>query len=180
MNFTKKYKETLKKFIIFYDQQYEDLCKRYDRVQRRFDKFLSLGTDKKKLINVYVNKYNDFIRRFSKLANHQYVYDEFRNDVEDLNNKLWLYVRQKETECIIELNEIFSSQYFENEMEKFYLSIIDLIKLETDKFLTSIDIICIIFGKKKLNEEEEKNTNKKKKKKHHKKIKKKKKIKKCK
>ncbi len=155
MNFTQKYKEVLKKFIIFFDEQYECLCKRYDKVQRRFDKFLALGTDKKKLIKVLVNKYNDFIRRFSQLANHQYVYDEFRNDVEDLNNKLWLYVRQKQSECIVELNEIFSIKFCENEIKQFYLNIIEIFKIECEKFLTSFNIILKVYGNRK-NEEEEK------------------------
>ena len=149
MNFTQKYKEVLKKFIIFFDEQYEVLCKRYDKVQRRFDKFLALGTDKKKLIKVYVNKYNDFIRRFSQLANHQYVYDEFRNDVEELNNKLWLYVRQKQSECIIELNEIFSIKFCENEIKKFYLNVIELFKIECEKFITCFNIILKVYGNKK-------------------------------
>ena len=160
-----KYKNGLREFIFFNDKQYDDLCKRFNLIQRKFEQFLEIPTEKRKLIKVFINKYNSFREKYPKIINTEVVVEGFKNDIEDLNNKLWLYVRQKETECIIELNEIFSSQYFENEMEKFYLSIIDLIKLETDKFLTSIDIICIIFGKKKLNEEEEKNINKKKKKK---------------
>ena len=153
MNFTFKYKDVLKKFTIFYDQQYIDLCKKYDKIQRRFDKFLGLATEKKKLVDVYVHKYNNFMRKFQRIANHQYVYDEFKNDIEDLNNKLWLFVRQKQSECIIELNTIFSEKYFEKEIKKYYMNMLELFKIETEKFLTSLDIIFKVYGKK--NEEEE-------------------------
>ena len=93
------------------------------------------------------------MRKFQRIANHQYVYDEFKNDIEDLNNKLWLFVRQKQSECIIELNTIFSEKYFEKEIKKYYMNMLELFKIETEKFLTSLDIIFKVYGKK--NEEEE-------------------------
>ena len=157
--FNEKYKNGLRHFIFFNDKQYDDICKRFNLIQRKFEQFLGIPTDKRKLIKVFINKYNSFRKQYPKIINTEVVVEGFKNDIEDLNNKLWLYVRQKETECIIELNEIFSGQYFENEMEKFYLNILDLIKLETEKYLITFQIIYTIYGKKKVKEEEEEENN---------------------
>ena len=41
-----KYNRILKNFIQLIDNQYDDLCKRYNLIQRKFEKFLSLQTHK--------------------------------------------------------------------------------------------------------------------------------------
>ena len=148
INFNDRYRNYLKQFIFFIDKQYDDLCKRFNLLQRRFEQFLGIPTDKRKLIKVFINKYNSFRKKYPHISNTEVVVNEFKNDIEDLNNKLWLYVRQKETECIIELNEIFASKYFENEMKKFYFQILDIFKIEAEKFIISLNIIFKIFGKK--------------------------------
>ena len=154
-----KYNKILKKFIFLMDIQYDDLCYRYNLIQRRFEKFLGLHTDKKKLIKVYIKKFNNFIKRFPYIANHEIVINEFKNDVEDLNNKLWLYVREKQTDAISELNKIFNVGFFENEMKKFYLCVLDVFKIETEKYLISLEIILKIYSKKNDEEKDDKPLN---------------------
>ena len=154
-----KYNGILKKFIQLIDNQYNDLCKRYNLIQIKFEKFLSLQTDKKKLIKVYIKKYNNFLNRFPSIANHEIVAREFKNDIEDLISKLWLYVKEKQIGCINELNEIFNVGFFENEMNKFYSIILDVFKIETEKYLISFELILKIYGKKNEEEKEEKPLN---------------------
>jgi hypothetical protein len=154
-----KYNKILKKFIFLMDIQYDDLCYRYNLIQRRFEKFLGLHTDKKKLIKVYIKKFNNFIKRFPYIANHEIVINEFKNDVEDLNNKLWLYVREKQIDAISELNKIFNVGFFENEMKKFYLCVLDVFKIETEKYLISLEIILKIYSKKNDEEKDDKPLN---------------------
>ena len=151
-----KYDKILKKFISLVDIQYEDLCKRFHLIQKKFEKFLSLSTDKKKLIKLYIKKFNNFITKFRNIANHELVATEFKNDIEDLSSKLWLYVKQKQAECISELNEIFSVGFFENEMYKFYLMILDVFKIETEKYLITLELLFKIYGKKNEEEKDEK------------------------
>ena len=154
-----KYNRILKNFIQLIDNQYDDLCKRYNLIQRKFEKFLSLQTDKKKLIRVYIKKFNNFLKRFPSIANHEIVAREFKNDIEDLISKLWLYVKEKQIGCINELNEIFNSCFFENEMNKFYSVVLDVFKIETEKYLIAFELILKIYGKKNEEEKEEKSLN---------------------
>ena len=154
-----KYNRILKNFIQLIDNQYDDLCKRYNLIQRKFEKFLSLQTDKKKLIRVYIKKFNNFLKRFPSIANHEIVAREFKNDIEDLISKLWLYVKEKQIGCINELNEIFNACFFENEMNKFYSVVLDVFKIETEKYLIAFELILKIYGKKNEEEKEEKSLN---------------------
>ena len=154
-----KYNGILKKFIQLIDNQYNDLCKRYNLIQKKFEKFLGLKTDKKKLIKVYIKKFNNFLKRFPTIANHEIVAREFKNDIEDLISKLWLYVKEKQMGCINELNEIFNVGFFENEMNKFYSVLLDVFKIETEKYLISFELILKIYGKKNEEEKEEKPLN---------------------
>ncbi len=154
-----KYNNILKNFIFLMDIQYDDLCYRFNLIQVRFEKFLGLHTDKKKLIKVYIKKFNNFIKRFPYIANHEIVINEFKHDVEDLNNKLWLYVREKQTDAIGELNKIFNVGFFENEMKKFYLCVLDVFKIETEKYLISLEIIFKVYNKKSDEEKDDKPLN---------------------
>ena len=154
-----KYNNILKNFIFLMDIQYDDLCYRFNLIQVRFEKFLGLHTDKKKLIKVYIKKFNNFIKRFPYIANHEIVINEFKHDVEDLNNKLWLYVREKQTDAISELNKIFNVGFFENEMKKFYLCVLDVFKIETEKYLISLEIIFKVYNKKSDEEKDDKPLN---------------------
>ena len=47
INFNDRYRNNLKQFIFFIDKQYDDLCKRFNLLQRRFEQFLGIPTDKK-------------------------------------------------------------------------------------------------------------------------------------
>ena len=154
-----KYNNILKNFIFLMDIQYDDLCYRFNLIQVRFEKFLGLHTDKKKLIKVYIKKFNNFVKRFPYIANHEIVINEFKHDVEDLNNKLWLYVREKQTDAIGELNKIFNVGFFENEMKKFYLCVLDVFKIETEKYLISLEIIFKVYNKKSDEEKDDKPLN---------------------
>ena len=75
------------------------------------------------------------------------VINEFNKDISNLNDNLWLLVRDKQTQSISELSQIKSSGFIENEIKKFYSFIVEQFKIETDKFLTFTNIIIKYYAK---------------------------------
>ena len=57
-----EYKRTLKNFIHFTSRQENHIIKHLSEHQNLFIQFLNRNTNKKKIAQVYINKYNDLIK----------------------------------------------------------------------------------------------------------------------
>ena len=147
LSFTDKYTEKTKFFFYQIHKQRNDIITRINLIQKQFMRYLNKKTQKSNLLQIYVNKYNDFYTNNNKLMTAPAVINEFNKDISNLNDNLWLLVRDKQTQSISELSQIKSSGFIENEIKKFYSFIVEQFKIETDKFLTFTNIIIKYYAK---------------------------------
>lgn len=146
MSFNEKYIMNTKFFVYRLEKQKKEIITRINLIQKQFKKYLNKKTNKKELINIYTNKYNDFHSSHLKIISNPTVIKAFSKDIRDLNDKLWEIVQEKKINSIDELEQIKSSGFIENELKKFYSFIVDQFKIETEKFLIVYKITTKYFN----------------------------------
>ena len=153
INFNQKYKKYLGKFIYSINTQKNAIYKRLNLVQKKFRDFLNYETEKKKVIHIYVKKYNGFFKDRQIFFESPKAIEEFSEDIEEVNNNLWILVNEKEKESIQELDSIKNCGFIEKELEKFYENIKELSLIETERFLIMINSIIYLYsnGNKNIN-----------------------------
>ena len=154
VNFNEKYKKSLGKFIYLINIQKHGIHKRLNLIQRKFRDFLNHKTNKKKVIHIYVSKYNEFFKEKPSFFLSKKAIEEFSKDIEEINNNIWLLINEKEKESIKELDLIKSSGFIEKELEKFYDNLKDLSLVETERFITMINSILFLYTNNSKNKEE--------------------------
>ena len=154
VHFNEKYKKSLGKFIYLINIQKHGIHKRLNLIQRKFRDFLNHKTNKKKVIHIYVSKYNEFFKDKPSFFLSKKAIEEFSKDIEEINNNIWLLINEKEKESIKELDSIKSSGFIEKELEKFYDNLKELHLVETDRFLTMINSILYLYSNNNKNKEE--------------------------
>jgi len=153
-----KYNKYLGKFIHFTLQQKKDFYSRLNLAQTKFRNFINTGSNKKKIISNYVKKYNHLYSINPDLLDNDKVIKELVSDIEDLRTEIIDIINKKQKLSINELKEIYHCGFIEAELYKFYLHIKDLILLETEKFVTILNNMIIIYTKKReKDKEKEKN-----------------------
>ena len=146
--FNIKYEKHLGKFIYLIKKQKNDIYSRFILIQKKYREFLNLRSDKKKVINLFCQKYNSFFTEYPSAFNSVLAINDFSEDIDRLNNALWSLINLKETVSIKELQEIKNSNFIEHELKKFYKYMKELLLLETEKFLNSINFIYDLFHRK--------------------------------
>ena len=154
VNFNEKYKKSLGKFIYLINNQKHGIHKRLNLIQRKFRDFLNHKTNKKKVIHIYVSKYNEFFKEKPSFFLSKKANEEFSKDIEEINNNIWLLINEKEKESIKELDLIKSSGFIEKELEKFYDNLKELNLVETERFITMINSILFLYTNNSKNKEE--------------------------
>ena len=154
VNFNEKYKKSLGKFIYLINIQKHGIHKRLNLIQRKFRDFLNHKTNKKKVIHIYVSKYNEFFKEKPSFFLSKKANEEFSKDIEEINNNIWLLINEKEKESIKELDLIKSSGFIEKELEKFYDNLKELNLVETERFITMINSILFLYTNNSKNKEE--------------------------
>ena len=149
-----KYNKYLGKFIHFTLQQKKDIYSRLNLAQTKFRNFINSGSNKKKIISNYVKKYNHFYSINPDLLDNEKVINELVSDIEDLRTEIIDIINKKQKIAISELKEIYYCGFIEAELYKFYLHIKDLILLETEKFVTILNNMIIVYTKKREREKE--------------------------
>jgi len=154
VHFNEKYKKSLGKFIYLINIQKHGIHKRLNLIQRKFRDFLNHKTNKKKVIHIYVSKYNEFFKEKPSFFLSKKANEEFSKDIEEINNNIWLLINEKEKESIKELDLIKSSGFIEKELEKFYDNLKELSLVETERFITMINSILYLYTNNSKNKEE--------------------------
>ena len=149
-----KYNKYLGKFIHFTLQQKKGIYSRLNLAQTKFRNYINRGSNKKKIISNYVKKYNHLYSINPDLLDNEKVINELNSDIEDLHTEIIDIINKKQKISINELKEIYYCGFIEAELYKFYLHIKDLILLETEKFVTILNNMIIVYTKKREKEKE--------------------------
>ena len=146
--FNIKYDKHIGKFIHFLRKQKKGIYDRLNLIQKKYRDFLNLQTDKREVIHIFCDKYNNFFKEFPEAFHSPMAIQDFSADIDELNTALWVLINIKETVSIKELQEIVNSNFIEFELKKFYKHIKDLFLLETERFLTMINSIINLYNRK--------------------------------
>jgi len=146
--FNIKYDKHIGKFIHFLSRQKKGIYDRLNLIQKKYRDFLNHQTDKREVIHIFCEKYNNFFKEFPDAFYSPMAIQDFSLDLDELNTALWVLINIKETVSIKELQEIKNSNFIEFELKKFYKHIKDLFLLETERFLTMINSIINLYNKK--------------------------------
>ena len=152
--FNKIYNKNLGKFIHLTSKQKKNIYERLNLVQTKFRNFINKKSDKKKIITNFIKKYNHIFKLDPNLLENQRVINELISDIEELRTEIWKIIIKKQNLSIMELKEIKNCGFIQCELVKFYYNIKDLIELETEKFVTILSSMTMIYTKKKEKEKE--------------------------
>ena len=143
-----KYNKYLAKFIHLNIEQKKNIYTRLNLIQTKFRNYLNRKSNKKKIISNYIKKYNRLFSIDPNLLSHEKVITELNSDIEDLRTEIWKIINVKQNMSINELKEIKNCGFIESELIKFYFNIKELILLETEKFVSILNNIIILYTKK--------------------------------
>ena len=132
--FNIKYNNQIGKFIYLMNIQKNKIYQKLNQYQTSFKDFLNHKTKKKKLIHVFINKYNDFFEK-SNFFESEKAINEFNTDIEEISSDLWLLINEKEKNSIQELNNYKNEGFMQKELEKFHFNIKEIFLIETEKYL---------------------------------------------
>ena len=136
-----EYNKTLKNFIHFISRQENHIIKHLNEHQHLFIQFLNRKTNKKKIAQVYLNKYNELIKNHPEFKNNPNFYRELLNDISIINTQLWNVIQLKKTEDVEKLQSLINDGYKEKEIDFFYKFVLNIFFAEAKKYLTSINVI---------------------------------------
>ena len=122
-------------------KQKDNIITNYNKLQEKFIEFLRRPSKKYSEIQKFQLKYNKFLEEYPELKNDSQVKEEFRQDVSDIQDRVWEVIEERKSESIQERLKIMQSGWIEKEMEKFYFNIEKIFCMEAEKFYTSINII---------------------------------------
>jgi len=142
--FNIQYNNNLGKFIFLINIQRNKIYQKLNSYQTIFRDFLNYKTNKKKLIHVFINKYNEFFEKNNFFESDKAI-NEFNTDIEEISNDLWLLINEKEKKSIQELNFIKNEGFMQKELEKFHFNIKELFLIETEKFIKMIKSIIYLY-----------------------------------
>ena len=130
-----------KEFIYNIYKLKEDIIKKMNSIQDDFIAFLNTKSDKKKIINLFLNKYNIFMKNFSSIKNNSLVKEELEKDIIELTENLWRIIQLRKKKAIDELKNIKNKNYIKEKMEYFSEMIINCFYSEAVYYLSKINII---------------------------------------
>ncbi|MCQ2817297.1 MAG: hypothetical protein MJ252_08540, partial [archaeon] len=117
------------------------IIQKMDAIQKEFCAFINSPSDKKKLIQIFTNKYSDFRHKYLGLIGDQKVKEEFKGDLGELSDCLWGVIQQRKNFAIDKRREIMEDAFIPMHINFFYQNILNIFKSETQKFLLSMNII---------------------------------------
>ena len=148
------------KFIYFFTNQYYKIfnkdkklgrgkfIERLNLIQKDFIKFLSRPSDKKVIINQFLNKYKEFSNQCRYIQNTTIARSRYLNDIDELNETLWKIVEIRKFEAIDKIENY--SKIIDHELQLCYHNIEKMVILETQKFLEIINILLRFIPKNKI------------------------------
>lgn len=149
-----------KKFVYFYTNQYYKIfnkekklgkgkyTERLNGIQKDFIKFLSRPSDKKVIINQFLNKYKEFSNKGQHIQNFTSSRAKYLGDIDELNETLWKIVEIRKNEALDKIGNL--STIIDQELKICYQNMEQMVILETQKFIEIINIILKFITPNKL------------------------------
>ena len=125
----------------FVRKQRDYISNNYNILCQKFIEFLKRPSKKQIYLLEYQVSYNKFLDDFPDLKDDERVKDEHHQRVDDLTDKIFEIIEIRKAEAIDQRRKIITSNWIENEMEKFYHNLERLFQTEIDKFLGCMQII---------------------------------------
>ena len=148
---------TWKKLIYFYTNQYYKIfnkekkigggkiIERLNKIQKEFIQYLSRPSDKKIIINQFLNKYKEFANKCKYIQNTTIARAKYLSDIDELNETLWKIVEIRKFESLDKISNL--TNIIDQELNICYNNIEQKVILETQKFLEIINIILRFISK---------------------------------
>ena len=141
IEFKEKYTFNIKEFIYNINQLKSDVLLKMEVIQDNFIEFLNSPSEKKKTINMFLNKYDSFLENYSSIKSHLLVKEEIDKDIIELTEGLWEIIQSRKKEAINELNIIINNRFIENQLSFFWELLSNLFYAEADNYINKINII---------------------------------------
>lgn len=136
-NYTRECKSIFK----FIRKQRDYISTSYNSLCQKFIEFLKRPSKKQLHLLDYQVSYNNFLDEYPDIKDDPRVKEEHHQRVDDLSDKIYEIIEIRKVEAIEQRKKIMTSNWIENEMEKFYHNLERLFQVEIDKFLGSLQII---------------------------------------
>lgn len=130
-----------KSIFKFIRRQRDFISNNYNNLSQKFIDFLKRPSKKQLHLLDYQIQYNKFLDDYPDLKDDPRVKEEHHQRVDDLSDKIFEIIEIRKAEAVEQRNKVMSSNWIENEMEKFYHNLERLYQIEIDKFLCSLQII---------------------------------------
>ena len=156
-NLNEKYSYSIKEFLFEVENQKKNVIEQMYIIQNGFYNFLNLPSHKKKLINIFIKKYETFMEKFTAVKKHNLVQEEFQRDLTELTEHFWQLIEMKKRDAINERKMIIESGFIENQIEYFYKNIEKIFIYETDKYIRTLNIINDFYYQFDINKIEDNN-----------------------
>ena len=140
-NLNEKYSNCIKTFLFEIENQKKNVIEQMNIIQNGFINFLNLPSNKKKLINIFLKKYETFMEKFIVVKKHVLVKEEFAKDLTELTEHFWELIEMKKRDAINERKMIIESGFIENQIEFFYKNLEKIFICETEKFEKTLNLI---------------------------------------
>ena len=141
IEFKEKYTFNIKEFIYNIDQLKTDIILKMQFLQDNFIEFLNSPSEKKRTINVFLNKYDSFLKNYSSIRNNTLVKEEIEKDFIELTESLWGIIQSRKKEAIEELNKIINNGFIEKQIDFFWELLSNLFFTESENYIKKINII---------------------------------------
>ena len=135
------YCSKLKEFLLSLYNLKGDIVEQIDNIQEEFIDFINTPSQKNKLIEIFMKKYNSFMEKFGYIKNNTLVVEEFEKNIVELTEDIWEIIQTKKVDLIKELDTIIKQNYIGKKIAIFGKSIVDLIVLETKNYIEKINLI---------------------------------------
>ena len=135
------YQYNLKNLNHFILYQKENIISYLNSIQNIFISFLNRKTSKLEIADIYIQKYNDIIKKYPDFMKKQKIIDELSEDIKDVAKSIWISIQGKKLKDIKYLEDLKNSGKKEKECDKFFDYISIIFELEIKKYLLSIEII---------------------------------------
>ena len=136
-----KYTFSIKEFIYNINQLKSDIVLKMEVIQDNFIEFLNSPSEKKKTINMFINKYDSFLENYSSIKNNLLVKEEIEKDIIELTESLWDIIQSRKKDAIDELNKIKNNGFIEKQIDFFWELLSNLFFTEAENYIKKINII---------------------------------------
>ena len=135
------YQNKLVNFLHFIFRQKEHIIYYLSKIQNDFVSYLNRKTEKTDIAKIYIDKYNSIINNHPDLLNNPKIFNELKEDIDDVGKSIWLKIQDKKNEDVQYLKNLKETKKVDYELQKFWEFVLTVIEAEVKKYLITCEII---------------------------------------